>query len=105
MTKFKITLITSEGVRGKECNPYGEKTPEDSRFMADMVHVKNVIQWQEAEYQLQEYPLTEKSRQKVFRKAMYHPESGGKTFGEMAINQLIEGEIVIEGGKKKIKVV
>ncbi len=83
MSQFKI-VRTSEGVFAKEVNPY----PESSPFIESR---------KEAESQLKEYPLTEENQ-----------DEGGIVKNGIVIifeiGQIIQGELVVEEGVKKIKI-
>ncbi len=108
MSQFKISR-TPEGVFAKEVNPYGEKAPERSTSVYDPDKgTGKIIDWQIAESQLQEYPLTEESqREKIWisSKILSERDPGWciqqRTF---EIGQIISGEIVMEDGIKKIKI-
>ncbi len=109
MTKFKITSISSE-VRVREVNPYGEKPEFNYNESAFSVPYSDKLKhWQEAESQLQEYPLTEESEVKIKHSwgLSYFNNSEGcmltQDYLERKIGQLISGEIVEENGTKKIK--
>ncbi len=115
MSQFKISR-TSEGVWGREVNPYGEKEPVAMKRCGSWAtehcgygekHCDCLIKmkWLAAENRgKQEYPLTEESLVKMIP---YPAPLRGFKFDYVSfeIGQLISGEIVVEDGIKKIKIV
>ncbi len=92
-SNFKI-VRTSEGVWGREVNPYKKPEMVAYDFSEPQNYHRDYRRWLLAVSQLQEYPLTDQSENKF----LYLNSS------DNLIGQIISGELVTEAGVKKIKV-
>ncbi len=115
MLNFKI-VRTSEGVWGKELNPFPKRELEyytglfwfeSDKGKAIEMYEDHLHSYELRESQLQEYPLTEES---LYDKIWSYPENGIEEASwhylklTFKIGQVISGEIVMEDGIKKIKI-
>ncbi len=109
---FKISR-TSEGVWGREVNPFQKRELEyytglfwfeSDKGKAIEMYEDHLHSYELRESQLQEYPLTEESILREIATDRTIPY-GAKYFTrrEFYFGQLIQGEIVIEDGIKKIR--